>query len=95
MPIASLIIDLHLPAVTSLKAKRHAIKPLISRLQKEFKGTVAECDYQDSWQSAQLRLAMVSSDKRYLEQQMEHIKQFIPAHWPDLQIISEELEYIN
>ena len=56
---------------------------------------MAECDYQDSWQSAQLRLAMVSSDKRYLEQQMEQIKQFIPAHWPDLQIISEELDYIN
>jgi len=94
MPIASLIIDLHLPAVNSLKAKRHVIKPLIARMQKEFNISVAEYDYQDIWQSAQLRLAMVSSDKRYLEQQVGHIKQYIHLHWPDIQIIREELEFI-
>ena len=60
--LAILTIHLHLPACASLKEKRGRLKPLISRLHREFNVSVAEMDLQDKWQEAVIACAMVNSD---------------------------------
>ena len=47
--LATLTIHLRLPLCTSLKDKRGRIKPLMSRLHREFNVSVAEMDLQDKW----------------------------------------------
>ncbi len=62
MRIAALSLQLYLFGCTSLKEKRSRLKPLIVRLHREFNVSVAELDYQDSWQNALLACVIVSND---------------------------------
>lgn len=75
--VAALIdLDLHVPACTSLKAKRAVVKSLIARLRRELNCSVAEVAHQDLWQRAALGVAVVSgthSGARRLAQQVERV----------------------
>lgn len=61
----------------SLKSKRRVIKPLIERLRSRFNASVSEVGEQDKWQSCTLGVVLVSSDSRYLQQQLDKINEFI------------------
>ena len=95
MPIGLSYISLHIPHCQSLKAKRHILKPVISRLHKEFNISVVEYDRQDAWQHAELGIAMISNDHKQIEQIFKSILDFFPSHWPDIQIVDENLEIID
>ncbi|MBW3601937.1 MAG: DUF503 domain-containing protein [Actinobacteria bacterium] len=75
--VAALIdLDLHVPACTSLKAKRAVVKSLIARLRRELNCSVAEVAHQDLWQRAALGVAVVSgthSGARRVAQQVERV----------------------
>ncbi len=72
--IATLTIHLHLPGCSSLKEKRGYIKPLISRLHREFNVSVAEVDRQDQWQEAVIVCAMVGNNHGYLQSAMQTVQ---------------------
>ena len=95
MPIGLSYISLHLPDCRSLKAKRHILKPMLSRLHKEFNISVVEYDRQDAWQQAELGIAMISKDHKQIEQIYNAILDFFPSHWPDIQIIDDNIEIID
>lgn len=52
--------ELHLPQSGSLKAKRKVVKGLIDRLHHRFRISIAETDYHDLHQRAELTLAIVA-----------------------------------
>jgi uncharacterized protein YlxP (DUF503 family) len=95
MPIGLSYISLHLPSSQSLKFKRHLIKPILSRLHREFNISVVEYDRLDAWQQAVLGIALISNDHKLLEQVYHAILEFFPSHWPDIQIVEENLEIID
>lgn len=95
MPIGLSNISLHLPGCQSLKAKRHLIKPILSRLHREFNISVVEYDRLDAWQDTELGIAMISNDHKHLEQVYHAILNFFPSHWPDIQVVEENLEIID
>jgi len=95
MPIGLSFISLHIPHCQSLKAKRHIIKPILSRLHREFNISVVEYDRQDAWQHAELGIAMISNDHKHLEQVYHAIIDFIHLQWPDIQIVDDNLEIID
>jgi uncharacterized protein YlxP (DUF503 family) len=66
--VGTVVIDLYLPGITSLKEKRRRLKPLLSKLQSRFNISVAEVDYNDKLQMAQIGAAVVSNDKRFADQ---------------------------
>ncbi len=70
-------IELFLPAVASLKEKRHIVKSIIERIRAKLNASVAETDLQDIWQRAVIGVAMVSSDRTLLEQQLNLIKRIV------------------
>ena len=90
--IATLIIHLHLPTCASLKEKRGRIKPLISRLHREFNVSVAEMDLQDRWQEAVIGCAMINSDGVTLRQSLQSVAKWVEANWADGQVIEEKIE---
>ncbi|MBK8419612.1 DUF503 domain-containing protein [Candidatus Villigracilis saccharophilus] len=92
--LATLTIRLHLPACSSLKEKRGRIKPLISRLHREFNVSVAEMDLQDRWQETMIVCAMVNSDAVTLRQSLQSVAKWVEANWEDGQIIDEKIEII-
>jgi uncharacterized protein len=70
-------VELHLPDVGSLKAKRHALKGLKEKLRHRFELSVAEVDHQDLWQRATLALAYVSGDSRHANEVISKAVDFI------------------
>jgi uncharacterized protein YlxP (DUF503 family) len=73
-------VELHLPDVDSLKAKRHVLKGLKERVRARFEVAVAEVDHQDVWQRATLAIAYVSSDARHANEVVSKAMDFIEDH---------------
>ncbi|HSM71643.1 MAG TPA: DUF503 domain-containing protein [Anaerolineales bacterium] len=92
--IATLTIHLHIPACGSLKEKRGRIKPLISRLRREFNLSVAEMDRQDMWQEAIIVCAMIGNDHAFLESALQNVAKWVEGHWTDGDVIDEKIEIV-
>lgn len=90
--LATLTIHLHLPACSSLKEKRGQIKPLISRLHREFNVSVAEIGLQDKWTESVIACAMVNSDKVILQQSLQAIAKWVEGNWRDGDVIDLKIE---
>ncbi len=92
--VATLTIHLHLPTCASLKEKRGRIKPLMSRLQREFNVSVAELDRQDQWQEAVIGCAMIGSGRGNLESALQTIAKWVEGNWPDGMVVQEKIEIL-
>ncbi len=67
MVVAVVTWELHLSGCQSLKDKRRIMKSLKDRLHNRFNVSVAETDYQDLWQRAELSCCVVATDNRHAE----------------------------
>ena len=81
--LATLTIHLHLPTCASLKQTRGRIKPLISRLHREFNVSVAEMDLQNKWDEAVIICAMVGNDAAFLQSALGNVAKWVEANWTD------------
>jgi len=70
-------VDLTIPGADSLKAKRMVLKSLKDRIRREFNVSVAEVEDNDQWQSAGLAVAVVSNDRRFANQVLSKVVDFI------------------
>jgi uncharacterized protein YlxP (DUF503 family) len=71
--------ELHLAGAHSLKEKRSVIKSLKDRLHNEFNVSVAETAHQDAWQSAEITVCLVSTDRRHATSVLESVDRFVVA----------------
>jgi len=86
-------VELHLPDVDSLKAKRHVLKGLKQKVRARFEVAVAEVDHQDMWQRATLAVAYVSSDSRHANEVVSKALDFIEANVEGM-VIQESVEIL-
>ena len=70
-------ISLRLPENMSLKGKRRVIKPIITQLRNKFNVSVAEVDDQDLWQKATIGVCCLSNDKRYTNEVLSKVVNFV------------------
>jgi uncharacterized protein len=94
MIIGSLLLELHLPTVHSLKEKRSIVKSVLQRLRNEFNVSTAEVGEQDRWQIAQLGVVCVSSDRRYADEQLHAVVEWIYENRPDVDVSRSEIELL-
>ena len=92
--LATLTIHLHLPACGSLKEKRGRIKPLISRLHREFNVSVAEMGLQDKWDEAIIVCAMVGNDHAFLQSALGNVAKWVGANWTDGDVWEQKIELV-
>lgn len=92
--VATLTIHLHLPTCASLKEKRGRLKPLMSRLRREFNVSVAELDMQDQWQEAVIGCAMIGSGRGNLEAALQAVARWVAGNWPDGMVVNEKIEVL-
>jgi hypothetical protein len=95
MPIGVLTIQLQLPGCKSLKEKRSRLKPLISRLHREFNISVAELSRQDVWDEATLGCVMISNEHKFSESSLQTIIHWLNKNWPDVTLVDDHIEIIN
>lgn len=92
MVIAVCTIYLNIPANHSLKGKRQVLKSIIARVHNDFNVSVAEVEQQDSWQSATLGVACVSSDPAYAHGLLTKVVQAISSYRLDAEITDFKIE---
>ena len=72
-------IELHIPAVSSLKGKRSVVRGLKERIRQRVHAAVAEVDHQDLWQRATLGVAVVSGESRQVGEMLQSIRALVQA----------------
>ena len=92
--LATLTIHLHIPVCSSLKEKRGRIKPLISRLRREFNVSVAEMDLQDKWNEAIIGCAMIGNDHAFLQSALQSVAKWVEGNWSHGDVWDTKIEVI-
>jgi uncharacterized protein YlxP (DUF503 family) len=87
-------IVLRIPGNTSLKGKRKVVKGVISRLQNTFNASVAEIGANDNHQRAEIGLAFVGNDRRWINSKLDKVLNFVEA-MKCAEIIDTEMEIIS
>jgi uncharacterized protein YlxP (DUF503 family) len=94
MVIGGCKVELHLPENGSLKGKRSILKPLLTRLRREFNLATAEVGHNDAWQSAEIALATVAKDPGRVHAVLEQGVHWIETHCPEVQVVDWEIEIL-
>jgi uncharacterized protein YlxP (DUF503 family) len=95
MAVGVLTLQLQLPGCKSLKEKRSRIKPLVSRLHREFNISVAELERQDIWDEATLGCALISNNHQFSETSLQSIVHWLNKNWPDVSVVDDHIEIIQ
>jgi len=86
-------LELHLGQAASLKDKRRIIKSFKDRLSNVHNVSVAEVDLQDNWRRAVLAIAMVGSDKRYVQGALQKIVNAAGKH-RDMNLVDYDIQWL-
>lgn len=74
------IFELHLPTSRSLKDKRRVVKSLIDRVHQRYRLSVAETDFHDLHQRAEIAVAAVAAGgEGEMEKMMEEIRNLVES----------------
>src|ERR687885_75418 len=87
-------IALHLAENASLKGKRMVVKSVAQRVRNRFNVAIAEIDTQDAWQVATLGIVCVSDDRRFTNEMLSKVLEFIESERLDADVGNVEMELI-
>lgn len=87
-----LTLKLQIPGCSSLKEKRRRVKPLLTRLHREFDVSASEIDLLDSWQSTIVACGLVSNDPNHTYRALQQVVSWIEKNWPDVIVMQEQIE---
>ena len=79
MHVGTAKIILELPENGSLKGKRRVIASLMKRVRNKFNVSIAEVDFNDSWQQAALGLSAVSNSARHADEVIANVVAYIES----------------
>jgi len=84
-------IELFIPDSGSLKSKRFVLKSLKDKIRAKFNVSVAEVEDNELWQRAVLGVAMVSNERKFIDQVMTQIFNLVEQD-DYVQITNQHLE---
>jgi uncharacterized protein YlxP (DUF503 family) len=79
---ALLLIHLHFPEASDLKAKRKELQSIKSLLHGRLGAAVAEVDHHDLWQRATLAAALTSGSTAQLDQAADRVERWLEERCP-------------
>lgn len=77
MLIGTLNVEMYIPGTASLKQKRFVLKSIKTKIRNRFNVSVAEVEHQDKWQRATLGIACVANERRFLDESLSKVLNFI------------------
>ena len=87
-------VSLRLPENLSLKGKRQVLKSITTRVANKFNVSIAEVDDQDLWQVITLGICCLSNNKRYTNEVLSKVMNFIAGSRFEVEIINYEIEIL-
>lgn len=94
MHIGVLTLHIHFDGCVSLKEKRSRLKPLLTRLHREFNISVAEIDHQDLWQDSIIACTLVGNGQAHIQRSLQQVSDWIETSWPDVTLVEDQLEML-
>ncbi|MBM3694540.1 MAG: DUF503 domain-containing protein [Actinobacteria bacterium] len=94
MHAAALRLEIRLPGVRSLKAKRRVLKALMGTLGTTFPVAVGEVGFQDQWQRATLGVAMVAPQAGHLERLILAVTRLLREH-AEVELLEVGVSYLE
>lgn len=82
---AVLTMDLHLPHVDSLKAKRATITPILAGARRRYEVAAAEVAHQDRFGSTQVSFAAVSGTLTMVTEILDAVERFVWS-FPEVEV---------
>ena len=79
MQIGLLQLELHIPGAHSLKDKRQVLQSLIETMRRRFNVSVAEVGRQDAWQHAEIAVATVANERRFVDEVLSRVESFVES----------------
>ena len=89
--VGILSIELRFPEAESLKDKRQHLRSAKAQLQNRFGVAVAETDFHDTWQRAQLVIAFAAAEASALQNLMDGAERFLFAQAYELTVLERRL----
>ncbi len=86
-------VELHVPAATSLKAKRGVVKALIAALRNALNVSVAEVDHQDLWQRCTLGIAIAAGSETGVRRIAQDVEKIVNRE-PRAEVIAFDLDIV-
>ncbi len=77
----------------SLKDKRAVLQKIMTRLKQRYNLSVAEVDYQDTWQRTKIAIAVVSSVKVAADKELQNALKLIDS-FPEIERTITEFEWL-
>ncbi|HKJ27822.1 MAG TPA: DUF503 domain-containing protein [Anaerolineales bacterium] len=94
MSVGVLILIVRLPGCRSLKEKRGRLKPLLNKLYREFRMSVAEVDDLDIWGQAVVACALVSNDATHTRRVLQKAANWVEDNWRDVELVDSQIELL-
>jgi len=88
-------ISLRLPENSSLKGKRRVLKSITTQVRNKFNVSVAEVEDHDLWQLATVGICCVSNNKRYTNEVLSKVVDFIIKGRFEVEILDYEIEILS
>ncbi|HSL16222.1 MAG TPA: DUF503 domain-containing protein [Actinomycetota bacterium] len=82
--------DLRIPAVGSLKQKRHVLKTLTNAIRAKFNVSVAEVDHHDLWQRSTIAVSAVAGEAYHAKRVLHEVEKLIDR-WAEVEVIDAEV----
>jgi hypothetical protein len=91
--LALLHLDLKVPQAMTRKDRRRIVKSFRDRTKHRYNVSIAEVGGQETIRSAVMAIAMVGSDRRYIESALQKIVNAAENH-RDMLLIEHEIEWL-
>jgi len=92
--VLALAIELHIPQSHSLKEKRAVLRPVLDGLRNRHPVAVAETDYQDKWQRAEIGIVAVSSSATLVAQVVDDAERFVWS-FPEVEVTDARRSWLE
>lgn len=87
MVVGTLVADLLLGDVHTLKQKRAVVRPLVAELRRRFEVASAETGSQELYRRCELAVAVVSSTHQHAVEVLEQCERFVAAR-PEVELLA-------
>lgn len=91
--IQSVVSEFFMQEPQNLKEKRAILKRIVTRAKQKFNISIAETDYQDLWQRAEISFAIVSSSHIKQKKEAREVLAFLDSfpEWERAETVMEKL----
>ncbi len=94
MVVVISVFELHIPEGRSLKQKRRIIKGIMERIHHRYRVSIAETDYHDLHQRAEIAIAAVHRSRSEMDRMMQGIRNLV-EDTPGALLLSWEPQYLE